>query len=316
MFTSGAPGSGSGAPTRRAVVLLLVAALAIQGTLFLGLFREHHGALIDDAFISFSYAARWAEGRGLTWNDGQAVEGFSNPLWTLGLGLGAGAGIPPHRSAPWLGLLCLLALGPVLLPIRRARGYPPAATVVLVGLTATDVGLAQWAGSGLETASAALLVAAWLAAAAGIRARGEAPAGWGRGVVLGLLGAGLALSRPEGWAWAWWGFGWLLWGAWVRWRVLGGWLAGMLPAWGYLAYRWHAYRSLVPNTFQAKMEAGERAWAHGLDAVGAWGAVQAAGILLLLAGLALARRRRGKGGRDPGPSRCSLWGGWSSRRAS
>ncbi len=35
----------------------------------------------DDAFISFRYAERMLEGKGLTFNDGEHVEGFSNPLW-------------------------------------------------------------------------------------------------------------------------------------------------------------------------------------------------------------------------------------------
>lgn len=35
----------------------------------------------DDAFISFRYADRFLNGLGLTFNDGEKVEGFSNPLW-------------------------------------------------------------------------------------------------------------------------------------------------------------------------------------------------------------------------------------------
>jgi hypothetical protein len=37
----------------------------------------------DDAFISFRYAENLVEGRGLVFNPGERVEGFSNPLWTL-----------------------------------------------------------------------------------------------------------------------------------------------------------------------------------------------------------------------------------------
>ncbi|MDM7985735.1 MAG: hypothetical protein QUS13_00220, partial [Smithella sp.] len=38
---------------------------------------------IDDSFISFRYVERLASGMGLTFNDGERVEGFSNPLWIL-----------------------------------------------------------------------------------------------------------------------------------------------------------------------------------------------------------------------------------------
>lgn len=37
--------------------------------------------ITDDAFISFRYAERMLEGKGLTFNDEERVEGFSNPLW-------------------------------------------------------------------------------------------------------------------------------------------------------------------------------------------------------------------------------------------
>ena len=35
----------------------------------------------DDAYISFRYVARWVAGQGLTFNPGERIEGFSNPLW-------------------------------------------------------------------------------------------------------------------------------------------------------------------------------------------------------------------------------------------
>lgn len=37
----------------------------------------------DDAFISLRYADRLLNGHGLTWTDGQRVEGYSNILWIL-----------------------------------------------------------------------------------------------------------------------------------------------------------------------------------------------------------------------------------------
>ena len=37
----------------------------------------------DDAYITFRYATRLANGQGLTFNPNERVEGFSNPSWTL-----------------------------------------------------------------------------------------------------------------------------------------------------------------------------------------------------------------------------------------
>ena len=46
-------------------------------------------SLFDDAMISMRYAANLAHGHGLTWNPGERVEGFTNPLWTLVMALAA-----------------------------------------------------------------------------------------------------------------------------------------------------------------------------------------------------------------------------------
>lgn len=42
----------------------------------------------DDAFISFRYARNLVEGKGLVYNAGERVEGFSNFLWTMLIALG------------------------------------------------------------------------------------------------------------------------------------------------------------------------------------------------------------------------------------
>src|SRR4051812_34401047 len=49
--------------------------------------------LADDAFISFRYAQNFASGLGLVFNPGEWVEGYTNFLWTIGLGLLAKAGV-------------------------------------------------------------------------------------------------------------------------------------------------------------------------------------------------------------------------------
>jgi len=46
-------------------------------------FRLLDGRIQDDAYISFRYARHFAEGKGLVWNVGERVEGYTNFLWTL-----------------------------------------------------------------------------------------------------------------------------------------------------------------------------------------------------------------------------------------
>ena len=43
--------------------------------------------IADDAYISLRYAQRLLNGGGLTFNDGEWVEGYSNLLWVLALAL-------------------------------------------------------------------------------------------------------------------------------------------------------------------------------------------------------------------------------------
>ena len=60
----------------------------------------------DDAFISFRYASNWIHGNGLVWNPGERVEGYTNFLWTLLIGIGMKFGIEPVAGSYLMGLLC------------------------------------------------------------------------------------------------------------------------------------------------------------------------------------------------------------------
>ena len=94
----------------------------------------------DDAFISFRYAENWIAGHGLVFNVGERVEGYTNLLWTLAVGvcmrLGADpvaasevAGHPLLRAARRLPRPLVLAAQPI-----GAGGpfLPLAAGIVLI----------------------------------------------------------------------------------------------------------------------------------------------------------------------------------------
>jgi hypothetical protein len=72
--------------------VLLVAALSIAALVVHA--RRYLPFFSDDAFISLRYARRFLDGDGLTWTEGDRVEGYSNLLWILlcsGIGfLGSG----------------------------------------------------------------------------------------------------------------------------------------------------------------------------------------------------------------------------------
>jgi len=83
------------------------AANAIAGIAVLAWFARnvaHWRFLGDDAFISFRYARNLAEGHGLVWNVGEAVEGYTNFLWVLLMAAGMRAGIEPEMLSVALGV--------------------------------------------------------------------------------------------------------------------------------------------------------------------------------------------------------------------
>jgi hypothetical protein len=60
--------------------------------------------LVDDAYISFRYSHNLAEGRGLVFNEGEYVEGYTNLLWILVMTLPELFGIPIHLFAVYAGI--------------------------------------------------------------------------------------------------------------------------------------------------------------------------------------------------------------------
>ena len=218
-----------------------VGLLGCAGLCFVVLTWYHWPHICDDAFIGFRYAENVVAGAGPVWNRGEAVEGYSSPLW-LGLlvvGRALGAALPAWAGAWGVGcaLVCLLLVHRLALALSESR------------LTAAAAGAAgallyplyYWAPAGLETTMFAALVtaAAWslvarsawawapVAALLGV-ARPEGPL-----LVLALLGLarlahGRAALRP------------------------GQLLVGLGPAAAGLAFRRWYFGEWLPNTYFAK----------------------------------------------------------------
>jgi arabinofuranosyltransferase len=154
---------------------------------------EYH-FLGDDAFISFRYARNLAEGHGLVWNPGEAVEGYTNFLWVLLMAAGIGAGVEPERLSVGLGIasgLGVLALVLARNVVRYGWRQPliwlaPAALVSSRTFTA-------WSTGGLETQFFAFFVLLALLAL-GEERRRDRDVPW---VASGLF-AIATLIRPEG----------------------------------------------------------------------------------------------------------------------
>ena len=247
------------------------------------------GLLVDDAFITFRYADHLAGGLGLTYNEGERVEGISSLLWTLLLAGSSALGVPPELSAPIVG--CLFGLGTVIALAALAHGSfncGPIAVVTASACVLLNTSFGFWAPSGMETALFAALVVAGCALGTSSRVESRKGAVW-----LGIVGGALAATRPEGWAlvglvplclWArrvkrdvfWWGMG----------------TAGGLSL-VQLVFRILYYGALVPNTYHAKVGLTAPALARGFDYVASF--LVDEGVLWLLPLVVFARfRRRGR----------------------
>src|SRR5262247_1530018 len=84
-----------------ALVVVAAAALVAHSLLF--------NFVTDDAFISFVYSRNLAEHGQLVFNLGDRVEGYTNFLWTVVLGLLMKLGIQPDVASRVLGTACGVA---------------------------------------------------------------------------------------------------------------------------------------------------------------------------------------------------------------
>jgi arabinofuranosyltransferase len=248
------PSAPPAGPARYGLILLAVAlaALGILVSLHLPAFEADsaiHAEGLDDAYISYRYAANLLAGQGLVFNPGERIEGFSNLLWVL-----AAAGLltfcPPQSLHLAICLLStLLAIGSLLVfhgEMRRRSGDFVA--LVAAGLWAFYPFLWISIGSGLETVAVVLLqLLVWRSLSRG----GERPE-WkalfaffslivllrADGFVLVLLAAGhfLANSQPR--------------------RALRALLLGAPATAALFAFRLFYYRDLWPSTYYVKVTHG------------------------------------------------------------
>ena len=207
----------------------------------------------DDAYISFVFSRNFAEHGQLAFNLGEPVEGYTNFLWTVILGLGMLVGVPPELSSRVLGTLCALGtLWLVFRMVERALGRPSPWACLAPLLLACSSGFACWTSGGLETQLFTVLVAGALDAfVAGV----DQPRALRRMAICLALAA---MTRPEGVLIA------AVLGAarylqlalgrrWLPGRaelVAAAWFLALWAPW--FAWRWHYYGYPFPNTYYVK----------------------------------------------------------------
>lgn len=147
--------------------------------------------LSDDALISLRYSTRFVSGQGLTWNDGERVEGYSDLLWVLLVSGLLAVGLPGILSLRVLGILfSVLFLAGIFAHYRNKR------LIVLVPLlfAALSAPLAVWALGGLEQPLVLFLVSLSVPLLWRAMDRGRASP-W---ILSSIPLAFLCLTRPDG----------------------------------------------------------------------------------------------------------------------
>lgn len=171
-------------------VVLVVALVGLFGyNVYQGFF------LCDDAFISFRYARHFADGDGLVWNVGERVEGYSNFLWVVLLGVFLKMGAQPEISSVVFGIASgLLLLAAVMLLSARVYGRRNLLIYFAPFALAANPAFTAWASGGLETMTYALLIFAGIASLLQVR-RTEQETRWL--LASSLIFALANLTRPD-----------------------------------------------------------------------------------------------------------------------
>jgi len=180
---------------RVAVVVLIVVSLAC---FLVGMIRASSAAWVsDDAFISFRYAENLAEGKGLVFNPGERVEGYTNFLWTMWCALAIRLGANP---VPWslvwgvvfyCGSIALLVV--YHLRLRREAAITAVSVPIGAMVAALHGEWSVFAVGGLET-SLFTFLALWGFLLLTKHTEPNLPHFFGAGVVFGAA----ALTRPDG----------------------------------------------------------------------------------------------------------------------
>ena len=236
--------------------------------------------LVDDAYISFRYAANFANGHGLVWNVGTPVEGYTCLLWVLLLSLFARAGLA--LTLPGVTLSVLFGLGCLELLRRIDRMHAPAdstlAGIVPCMLLACLPSFAHAMTSAMEETCFAFFVLLGLhlliLGRTSLRLR----------LLSGLAFAGASLTRPEGPLVA--GVALAVeavqlssWRLSLR-RLAAPALCVAIVVFAHTAFRLAYYGYPLPNTFYAKVIFGPRTVMRGLAHL--WAFCLAGGWMLLL----------------------------------
>ncbi|MEW6195514.1 MAG: hypothetical protein AB1521_10195 [Bacteroidota bacterium] len=112
----------------------------------------------DDAYTSFRYAKNFAEGKGLVFNEGEKVEGYTNFLWVLVLGIFHKMNIDLETAAQVMSLLfgvtaiwLTFFLSRLFIDYGESKIFYPLMCLLPPSLVSYSAPMMYWSVSGMET---------------------------------------------------------------------------------------------------------------------------------------------------------------------
>ncbi|WP_294282347.1 hypothetical protein [uncultured Chryseobacterium sp.] len=215
----------------------------------------HYPFLSDDSLISLRYAQRFIEGKGLTWNDGHPVEGYSNLLWVLLISFFGKLGVDLILATRILGILCSVGTLAIILSYFKTKNIKKQYVFLAVFLLVTTPCFTVWAIGGLEQPFYILLLTLALTEVSKIVNDKNS----GRMYYLSLWLGLLAIIRPDGFLFT------IITAAFLlfvfrksnRDLIKVFFIVALVPALflsGQLIFRYHFYGELVPNTALVKVK--------------------------------------------------------------
>ena len=138
--------------SHRSKQILFLCCVPIVIGVFCALVYQFRSWYLDDAFISMRYARNVVEGKGLVFNVGEHVEGYTNFAWVMLLAMGfiAQLNVPFFARAASI-FFAVLTLFGVFMYLRAKYRRNPVFLLIILLLLASNGDFAAWSNSAMET---------------------------------------------------------------------------------------------------------------------------------------------------------------------
>ncbi|MCX8064495.1 MAG: hypothetical protein N3G21_04905 [Candidatus Hydrogenedentes bacterium] len=247
--------------------LLILFALGIATVLFSIYNYNLQPWTLDDAFITFRYAENFVEGKGIVYNEGEYVEGYTCFLWLIILAGVKELGFDIVTASKLLGTLftffSLLLLSRIHKIVKCTSWFISLASTLILGSFGC---FTAWAMSGMETSMTGFWVLATFLLYAALTSRGSTS--WFGYFLIGVLIALATMSRIDA------GiilppiFLCVLYESWKikKWSLPIALIVGFgILYCPYFIWRWYYYGWILPNTFYVKVGSSWDQIERGLD---------------------------------------------------